>query len=90
MPRTINRFFAVAILAVFVLAQTHFCVDPNSVGGSHLCQICTSVGSVLLPHLSGIGMALAAGPLQRFLPFGLTSFDRVEDQSPRAPPSPLA
>ena len=90
MPRKSQRIRVLALLLgiVFLGAQFHFCADLTAApSASHICPICSTVGSVVATHSPSIAIAPVTHRLE-IAPLVVSVFSAVpRATSPRAPPA---
>jgi hypothetical protein len=90
MPGKKQRLRTLAFLLgiVFLGAQFHFCADLTSTPlASHICPICSTVGSVVATQAPGVAMVPVVNRLEvaPLVVFDLSAAPRAT--SPRAPPA---
>lgn len=82
------RFWALAILVVFLAAQFHVCIDAAGLkGAAHACQICVSGAWAVVPVQAGLSVPLAVQRLENSPGAQTPELARTESRTPRAPPS---
>ena len=82
------RFLAFLLGIVFLGAQFHFCADLTATpSASHLCPICSTVGSVVATQTPSVAMVSVLNWLEvkPLVVFDLSAVPRAT--SPRAPPA---
>jgi hypothetical protein len=82
------RTLAILFAIVFLGAQFHSCADPNSTPfTSHICPICSTVGSVVATQSPGIAIVPVLNRLEvdPLVVFDLSAAPRAT--CPRAPPA---
>lgn len=82
------RVLALLLGVIFLGAQFHFCADLTATpSASHICPICSTVGSVVATQSPSIAIVPVTGRLE-IIPSAVSissAFPRAT--SPRAPPS---
>jgi hypothetical protein len=83
------RILALLLGIVFLGAQFHFCADLTATpSASHLCPICSTVGSVVSTQTPSIAIVPVLDRLE-VAPLVVSVFSAVpRATSPRAPPAP--
>lgn len=83
------RILALLLGIVFLGAQFHFCADLTATpSASHLCPICSTVGSVVSTQTPSIAIVPVMDRLE-IAPLVVSVFSAVpRATSPRAPPAP--
>ncbi len=90
MPRISKKagFWALFLGIAFLAAQFHFCADLNSgPGGSHVCQLCSTVGAVVAAQSLHLSIMPVTHRLEVFASVILVSVEFSRATSPRAPPA---
>jgi hypothetical protein len=73
---------------LFLAAQFHFCADLNSgPTGSHICQLCSTVGSVVTATVPGLAVVPVMNRLEVCASAVFVSVEVSRATSPRAPPA---
>lgn len=82
------RLLALLLGVLFLGAQFHFCADSSaSPSGSHVCPVCSAVGSVVATSSPSIAVIPVSNRLE-IAPLVLSIFSAVPRAiSPRAPPA---
>jgi hypothetical protein len=82
------RILALLLGIVFLGAQFHFCADLTAApSASHICPICSAVGSVVATHSPSIAVVPVMNRLE-VAPLIISMFSAVpRATSPRAPPA---
>jgi hypothetical protein len=82
------RISALLLGIVFLGAQFHFCADLTAApSASHVCPICSAVGSVVATQSTSIAVVPVMNRLE-LAPLIISVFSAVpRATSPRAPPS---
>jgi hypothetical protein len=82
-----TRFWALAIVAILLVAQVHVWVEPGpSQASGHICQLCmVGVWAIIAAH-PGLEVALATLRLEAEPPQVPAKHSRTEASAPRAPP----
>jgi hypothetical protein len=82
------RILALLLGIVFLGAQFHFCADLTATpSASHICPICSTVGSVVATQTPSIAIAPVSRRLE-IAPLVVSVFSAVpRATSPRAPPA---
>jgi hypothetical protein len=83
------RVLALLLGIVFLGAQFHFCADLTATpSASHICPICSTVGSVVATQTPSIAIVPVLDRLE-VTPLVVSVFSAVpRATSPRAPPAP--
>ena len=82
------RLCALLLGIIFLAAQFHFCADLTvTPSASHLCPICSTVGSVVATQTPSVAMVPVLNRLEvtPLVVFDLSAVPRAT--SPRAPPA---
>lgn len=81
-------FLVLLFSAVFLSAQFHFCADVTSgPSGSHICPVCSTIGSVVATPSPSIAVVPVANRLEIAPMLVSVSSAAPRATSPRAPPS---
>jgi hypothetical protein len=81
------RVLALLLAVIFLGAQFHYCADLNAgPSGSHICPLCSAVGSAVTPVSPGIAIAPATSQLEIVLVLADVVVPVPHAVSPRAPP----
>jgi hypothetical protein len=82
------RTLALLLAVIFLGAQFHYCADLNSPpSGSHVCPLCSAVGSAVTPGTLDIVVAAAASRSEVPDVIARVSLEIPHSVSPRAPPA---
>ena len=81
-------FLAVLLVVILFRAQLHFCMDLTaSPSDSHLCPVCSVIGSVVVTQSPSVDMIRIADRLE-IAPLAVALSSAVQRAtSPRAPPT---
>jgi len=81
-------FWALFLGIIFLAAQFHLCADLNSgPGGSHFCQLCSTVGSVVAAQSLHLSIVPVTRRIEVFTSVIFVSVEFSRATSPRAPPA---
>jgi hypothetical protein len=81
-------FFALLLALVFLGAQLHYCADVTSAPtGTHICPICSAVGSVVMTPPVSILVFSQVKPLETMVYAAVGTAAVPRATSPRAPPA---
>ncbi|MEQ1353492.1 MAG: hypothetical protein ABLT11_05705 [Candidatus Acidiferrum sp.] len=82
------RVLGLLLAVVFLGAQFHYCADLNAApAGSHVCPLCSTVGSVITPAAPNVMIAPITNRLAIIPVIAAVSLEISHAVSPRAPPA---
>jgi hypothetical protein len=84
----LGRILGLLLAGVFLGAQFHYCADLNAApAGTHVCPLCSAVGSAVTPGAPSVVMAAVTDRLEIIQVIAAVSIKIPHAISPRAPPA---